>query len=184
MAESLTLYSQEVEHALSLQPGELLTLARPMEPQPEWEVMRYCWNGMSEPEFWAKQSPFGKIGAEFWVQEEWNAIPGHGKRFFIFKTGFPSDDGTTWHPSSTMKQEASRLTLIHKGTEVKRVQYVTEDECEAMNMKLSKCGFWGDNEIPIKSRKQGFVYYWRDNYGDKYPWDSNPWIFLGKFEVR
>lgn len=99
--------------------------------------------------------PFGKVGDEYFISDS------------------HEEDG----PSHA-------VTIIHKGKAVKRVQGVTEEEAEAMGMGLSKCGFYGDDEIPIKSRKQGFVYHWRDNYGDKFPWGTNPWVFLIDVEVK
>lgn len=136
----LILHTEELTRALALQPGETLTIARPMEPQPP-EGTKIVWprcEGNSsrnenidfESDEWSfeidsfnrdcgrAKSPFGKPGQEFWVQEEFKRMDG----FTQYKSDLHPDwyGAFNWQSAKDMPQWASRLTLIHKGTEVKQ----------------------------------------------------------------
>lgn len=95
----LTLHPNELQQALSLKPGETLTLARPVEPQPVG-VIDYIGvrakdglHGFKEDahkHITLARSPFGPVGSEFFIVVDEGA-------------------GVTGYPD---------LHLIHKGTEV------------------------------------------------------------------
>ena len=93
-----------------------------------------------------------------------------------------------WQPAPTMPQWASRLTLTHTGTEVKRVQDLTDEECILVGID-DDC----DSDYtpdPNDESVEGCCFYhwglkklWQSQHPD-YPWAENPWVFIGKFEGK
>lgn len=205
----LVLSPEQVHQALT---GKV-TIARPMEPQPpdNAEMVEFhqneqkgfeClnnkvwWFTAAHEDMWpcshdeAIPCPFGPVGSEFWVQEEF-AFHLCFNAWSVEKLGDVGHDGNIIYladkksytlrgmkkapitydlvrEASTMPRWASRLTLRHTGTEVKRVLDI--DASEKYSMGFGVQTVWRED--------------WQSRHGDQYPWNENPWIWLSTFEEK
>ena len=100
------------------------------------------------------------------------------------------DDECRAREADTMPQWASRYTIIHKGTKVKRVQDVTDEECR---IQLADDFDIESDYIPNPNDEsvEGLCIYhwefkklWQSRYGDKFPWSDNPWVWMVNVEVK
>ena len=186
----ITLSPHEVKLALK---GEPFQLIRPVEhniaSNLDYDPRDASYGPFFEDEYGDSRevielSPFGKPGDEFWVQEEWRqAYPETSySKGIVYRADKAKalgmdeySDHYTWQPASLMLCEISRLTLTHTGTEVKRVQDVAFSEI------VHGLG-WDGNKTPY-SIPEWFMKNWQSQHPD-YPWEENPWVFIGKFEVK
>jgi hypothetical protein len=137
-----------------------------------------------------------RVGDRLWVRETFSDTydlgdyPGHK----IYKAtylqdlaGFnppPETWDVKWKPSIFMPRWASRITLEITGVRVERLQEITCNDCslEGVDFLVSQ-GFYKDKTI-IKTGdlyRDGFATLWDFINGKKYPWSSNPWVWVIEF---
>lgn len=100
------------------------------------------------------------------------------------------DDTTAWRPSIFMPRWASRINLEITEIRVERVQEISEADAKAEGV--------GDRYILIGDRftkvsnvmeshgangtlRNGFFVLWDSINGEKYPWSSDPWVWVVGF---
>lgn len=132
-----------------------LTIARAMEVQPSHPDMQLIQIDNSEDE--------KRLWKYFWAKIR-NADTEFYDAEELFDSPFGKVGEEFYHADEMGLSTYPDLTLRHTGTEVKRVQDHDLDELGVFDYDT-------------------FAFNWEERYGDKFPWDSNPWIFLGKFEV-
>uniref|UniRef100_A0A6M3JXS7 ASCH domain-containing protein n=1 Tax=viral metagenome TaxID=1070528 RepID=A0A6M3JXS7_9ZZZZ len=93
-------------------------------------------------------------------------------------------NGDKWKPSIFMPRWASRITLEVTGIRVERVQDISEKDAreegvsqKTLRLKSITSGTWAD----IPCYKAGFKDLWDSINGKKYPWVSNPWVWVISF---
>jgi len=142
------------------------------------------------------------VGMRLWVKEthylygywEKNGLTKAGKHKLKFvqmaNRGFRyTDDPPTglcssrkemgWFKRSSlfMPRRASRITLEVTGVRVEQVQDITvEDVMFEGTPIISK------NKDPFVARFESFQMLWDSINGDKYPWDSNPYVWVIQFK--
>lgn len=156
--------------------------------------------------------PYGKPGDRLWVRETWaGGIPGcESQGGYSYKadhiTGNDGPFEIKWRSPIHMPREASRIILEITGIRVERLQSITEQDAIAEGLKALvkdrrhpvtvKYGIpdldglpgndnlgwpWQQwNASPVKS----FHTLWDSIHADgRYPWDSNPWVWVVEFNV-
>ena len=79
------------------------------------------------------------------------------------------------HSFGDLTLKEKKLYLIHKGTKVKRAQDIPLLLIRILNIPTDSNGFMLSGSVGG---------YWDEKYGDKFPWDTNPWVFIGDMEVK
>lgn len=120
--------------------------------------------------------PYGKPGDRLWVRETWaGGIPGcESQGGYSYKadhiTGNDGPFEIKWRSPIYMPRNASRITLQVADIRVERLQSITEQDAIAEGLK----------ESPVNA----FHALWDSIHADgKYPWDSNPWVWVIEFNV-
>lgn len=140
--------------------------------------------------------PYGGVYADgtaewLWVRETWAAHvlcpekPSElrpGTRIWYRATHAPQDeqDRGPWRPSIFMPRWASRLTLQVMDVRIERVQEISEDDAKAEGVNPMSWTNRPENGLDYT------VMFWalwdRLNAERGYSWDSNPWVWVVKFE--
>lgn len=135
--------------------------------------------------------PYGKAGDSLWCRETWgivdtlNNIP-------IYRADIEPDDPTQhlkwldtvwrhWKPSIHMPRAYSRINLEVVSVRVERVQDITEEDAEAEGMAQwakASCSRLPEDELYARSY---FELAWNSINGKRYPWDSNPFVWVIEF---
>lgn len=132
-----------------------------------------------------KFSPFGQIGEQLWVREtfristpddcscydECNCKSGYP----IYKASFNQGENEKWIPSIHMPRCASRITLEITSVRVERVQEITEEDAKNEGIDNHESDYHFRNI-------QEFKKLWDSIYSEKYPWNSNPWVWVIEFK--
>ena len=83
------------------------------------------------------------------------------------------DDKTRWAPSIFMPRWASRITLEITGVRVERLQEITDTDVDEEGVVYNP---------QATNAPQAFKELWDSINGKKYPWLSNPWVWVIKFD--
>jgi hypothetical protein len=145
------------------------------------EKIRYC--------------PYGQVGDRLWVREIFKYIDfdlrDAGKLPHRTKIEYKSDGFTKWvtattdtqivipdkwRPSIFMPRWASRITLEITGIRVQRVQEICLCDIEAEGIPDDRATY----NAPLQIAK--YQNLWDSINGKKYPWESNPWVWVIEFK--
>jgi hypothetical protein len=86
-----------------------------------------------------------------------------------------------WTPSIFMPRAASRISLEVKGVRIERVQDITEKDAIAEGCDIATGAELRENMPLHPSYRMGFIRVWNNINGKKYPWDSNPYVYVYEF---
>ena len=146
-------------------------------PESDWTDIRWC--------------PF-QVGQRLWVRETWRAmavddelspceISSDYAPIIQYKTTEPCSQDIImgqWRPSIFMPRWASRITLEVTGVKVERLQEITESDASAEGVHIQKpYGVIGANLFI-----SAFQTLWDSINCKKYPWSSNPWVWVISFK--
>lgn len=135
-------------------------------------------------------SPYGLPGDVLWVRETWapHADEERSKRPAIFyradcddTSGFPHINN--WRPSIHMPRWACRLTLRVESVRVERLNDISEEDAIAEGVtNHSPSKYWDPSRnVEIGPHQHEFMRLWDSINGKKYPWASNPWVWVVTF---
>lgn len=133
--------------------------------------------------------PFGQVGDRLWVRETWiagvslrddktvecAAVPDIKCNKLVMKKGY--EDTENWarlwkvKPSIHMPRWASRITLEITDIRVERLQEISEIDIKEEGVDV-RC----DKSYTL------FPDLWDSIYSKKYPWSSNPWVWVVEFK--
>lgn len=139
--------------------------------------------------------PYGKPGDRLWVRETWHgAVDGDEPNYgIIYKASWPHGPGDAfkrddragryfigstdgkWRPSIFMPRWASRIDLEITDIRVERVNEITPEDA-------FREGFELHDSDPITGDVCLFSSLWDSINGKKYPWESNPWVWVISFK--
>jgi hypothetical protein len=139
--------------------------------------------------------PYGQVGSKLWVRETWcDTWPFDGHKCEEGPCYRATDEGDCgaaitgqkWKPSIFMPRWASRITLEITDIRVQRLWEISEDDAIAEGV-LSEEGIKDWNEHPLSfatktSPKDEYARLWDKINGKKYPWYSNPWVWVIEFK--
>jgi hypothetical protein len=124
---------------------------------------------------------YGKPGDRLWVRETFNVEPMITDEDFYntyLKPIYRADDKwkiiPKWKPSIFMPRWASRITLEITDVRVERLQDISYADVLAEGTP-TLIGF-------NSPRKFQFEQLWESINGKKYPWSSNPWVWVVEFK--
>lgn len=182
--------------------GRKTRITRPIDPRADWEMserddgtpwpyFRAYVGG--DPEPMEVPCPFGVPGDRLWCRECWCDIRGGG---FGEKAAYRAnalradgredsdavrarmDYGYRWASSSTMPRWASRIWQDVVGVRVVRLQDI---DCSGIRAE----GFEVEGTMPAcqtvyaEEMTRMFSAAWDARYGKRFPWSSNPWVWVG-----
>jgi hypothetical protein len=129
--------------------------------------------------------PYGQPEDWVWVRETFAAPFQHldgpeGRTVFYRADGEKQDDGN-WSPSIFMPRWASRITLEITGVRVERLWEISECDCDAEGVTLPPSELYPYINRSYKLKDQ-FRALWESINGKKYPWKSNPWVWVIEFK--
>lgn len=147
--------------------------------------------------------PYGQPGDRLWVRETWAHVPATAYRCSegvqqtinpgdpdmcaVYREGWERSKPAGWRPSIHMPRWASRITLEIKSINIERLQDISEDDAQAEGLRKfpHKGDFayaWRENDNHGHGSARGaFMSLWQSIYGQE-SWDSNPWVWVIKFE--
>lgn len=130
--------------------------------------------------------PFGAIGDQLWVQEDWttnsmfdNEPLANLSRVISINYIADSKDIRTgrFRKAEDMHRIASRLLLEITDIRIERVNDITHSDSIA-----EYCFNFGEKKKQCIPPLTGFCSYWREKHGDD-AWRSNPWVWVIEFKV-
>ena len=105
---------------------------------------------------------------------------------FIFFESEPVP--TRWRPSIFMPRWASRIDLEITGIRVERLQEISPHKLATTNLEREGLRYKGRFGIDFSTQLERyvllneFIELWDSINGKKYPWDSNPWVWVISFK--
>jgi len=146
------------------------------------------------------ECPYGQVGDRFWVREAFMFKKGADAResfintpqecclgeppHYRYKTDPDAEEygrHYKWRPSIFMPRWASRITLEITGIRVERLRDITSSDIKAEGFDIGEeyhlGGIAGGTLLINK-----FAEYWDSINGKKYPWSSNPWVWVIEFK--
>ena len=131
--------------------------------------------------------PYGQVGDRLWVKETFFPLSVDpvnvplGIKYRADNDFDPHKEcyGCSWRPSIHMPRWASRITLENTNIRVERLNSISEQDAIAE-------GAEPNNEIMPSAgcpHIVGFSYLWDSINGKKYPWESNPLVWVVEFKV-
>ena len=158
----------------------------------EITLKNYINEGLSNGKITAKY----QIGDILWVRETWQTSYNENSKKWdpIYKADgkfWMDDDGPMkWKPSLFMVKKHCRIFLKVTNVRCERLHDITEDDAisegakDSLNhddMKLLSNLDWVIKR-PFGNHQFGFLALWQSINGKKYPWESNPWVWVYEFE--
>lgn len=131
--------------------------------------------------------PYGKVGDRLWVKE--TLKPSESGITIYKQNGCPAyRDGESvqwmWPKAKSVTQGcprwASRITLEITDVRVDRLQDISEED--AMAEGIEPTIRW-QNDVYGDTYRDAFANLWDKINGKKYPWQSNPWVWVISFKV-
>ena len=129
--------------------------------------------------------PFGHPGGRLWLRETWRkAYPktsdSEGVVYRADKDrslGMDEySDRHRWKPSIFMPRWASRITLEIVSVRVERLKDISHRDALSEGVEY-------DVSIPEGSPLARYQNLWDSINGKKYPWKSNPWVWVIEFKI-
>lgn len=166
--------------------GRKTQTRRVMNPQPTesmWAgIPHLTWKRLFRPaEDIAVFSPYGKSGDHLWVRETFRLD--HGIPVFRASCLNSYQKYHLWKPSIFMPRWVSRITLEIVKVRIERLKDISTDDCiaEGVNGKMMNdlCVPLTEGESPAYSTYRAL---WDSINGKKYPWSSNPWVWVIEFK--
>lgn len=112
---------------------------------------------------------YGKVGDRLWVRETFQPY-GDG---YAYRATPAIPENHNWKPSIFMPRAASRITLEITNVRVERLNEISDKDAEAEGVEA-----WSNSG---NSPAWKFQCLWDRINGKKYPWSSNPWVWVIEF---
>jgi len=180
--------------------GRKTQTRRIIKPQPPETVMNpvHLANDVLSPSGYSFISDeFGEIPIKskyktediLWVRETW-VWEGETKYtdiqqigWFFYKADFNEGEGPTkWKPSIFMPKEAARIFLEVTNVRVEKVQDISEEDAMSEGINLPNYAEQAIKDVKYPEPSEIFMELWDSINGKKYPWSSNPWVFVYEFK--
>ena len=138
-------------------------------------------NRMTEPRIW--KCPYGQVGDRLWVRESY--IPNLDEKTATYKANwneYPNGPGIKftckWKPSIFMPRKYSRITLEITSIKVQQLQNMTFQDIRDEGFDIGKT-----NPTAGEVARKWYCDLWDRINGKKYPWSSNPWVWVITFNT-
>ena len=115
-----------------------------------------------------------QVGIWLWVRETWQGT----KDCISYKASDPQQvvefNYEPWRPSIFMPRWASRITLEITNVRVERLHEITEEDAEKEGVSFT--------QYTNANARFHFMELWDSINSKKYPWESNPWVWVIEFK--
>ena len=135
--------------------------------------------------------PYGVHSDRLWVRETWALIDNRefgGTSHLEYKAytgdpypgGWPPEeakgnpDAPKWKPSIFIPKKYARIWLEIKNIRVERLQDISVKDLYAEGYPRPDSQYWD-------AARKWFHALWQSINGKKYPWESNPWVWVVEF---
>jgi hypothetical protein len=136
----------------------------------------YCYDsGYPEDGADLLKAPY-QICQRLWVRETWGyftILGGHKRENIVYRADEPDNDSQKWRPPIFMPRKYSRITLEVTGVRVERLQEITEEDAIREGICMGQ---------QFNSPIEPFRLLWDSINSKKYPWASNPWVWVIEFK--
>lgn len=136
--------------------------------------------------------PYGKVGDHLWVRETFTYGPdgellyaanfenhtNHGGTTVIMSRDGKRQVALRWKPSIFMPRSASRILLEITAIRVERLQDISLDDINAEGTPDTL----DPTKRPYGTRREQFQRLWDSINAKKYPFESNPWVWVIEFK--
>jgi hypothetical protein len=152
--------------------------------------------------------PYGQVGDGLWVRETWNYLVARPVWFGPGEDDWDYDseecdyipkaqDNTAgticyyaddrdqckwWRPSIHMPRWASRIDLEITDIRVEPLREINEVDAIAEGCSLPEEYSELLKTMFKQPHRQVFIDMWNELFGKKYPWDTNPWVWVIEFK--
>jgi hypothetical protein len=140
------------------------------------------WQDYRHDQFMQMRAPYWP-GDVLWVREKWRPAGVEGRYWLASVCG--DENHKRWRPSIHMPRPACQLRLEVTAIRVERLQEITETDAKAEGCKIGDvCARRPDGHVltTAGTRKVAFEYLWDSINGKRYPWASNPWVWVIEFK--
>ncbi len=157
--------------------GRKTMTRRVMKPQPIIDPRKiprgYCTLHDKKTGEW-RSPQHGVFGDRLWVRETWFSSECK-KELLGYLADGDNPHNVTYRvrPSIFMPRWASRITLEITDVKVSKLQEMNDEDAVKEGIKG-----WTNQAAPIDC----FMYLW-DSINKKYPWKSNPWVWVISFRM-
>jgi hypothetical protein len=140
------------------------------------------------------ECPYGKPGDRLWVRETFATRHPYDleEEHLTYRADYLGlsegilSAGWGWRPSIFMPRAASRITLEVTGVRVERLQDISEADAIAEGVytndqAIEKLGLPADTKL-TGSCVDKYRIVWESINAKKYPWESNPWVWVIEFK--
>jgi hypothetical protein len=138
--------------------------------------------------------PYGKPGDRLWVRETFATRHPYDleEEHLTYRADYLElsegilSAGWGWKPSILMPRAASRITLEVTSVSVERLQDITEADAIAEGVytneqAIEKLGLPKDTKL-TGACVDKYRIVWESINAKKYPWESNPWVWVIEFK--
>jgi len=127
--------------------------------------------------------PYGKIGDVLWVRETWRGIDQETGGFrYEYKATEKINLIDKWKPSIYMPREAARLFLEITDVRVERLQDISDEDVMKEVISLPNYAEQAIKDVHYPDPDEIYSILWDKINGKKYPWSSNPWVWVIDFK--
>jgi len=124
-------------------------------------------------------NPFGQIGDRLWVRETWAPLDTAPNGVYYWAdVENPKRGG--WKPSIHMRKKHARIWLTITDIRIDRLQNISDEDAEKEGVDFLR--YVPDVDETLTATEL-FMCLWDSVYTGEKCWDSNPWVFVVKFEV-
>lgn len=152
--------------------------------------------------------PYYKVGDVLWVKETfmydnkeyveeykknpWMGTPDQSNAEVYYKANEEHPEIFHWRSPMFMPHWASRIDLKIINIRAERLQDISEEDCAAEGVRwmnngnCKDCFQWtvtGEGKDWYDYADDCYKNLWNKINGKKYPWNSNPWVWVIEFEV-
>lgn len=199
MKERPIIFSGEMIKAILA--GNKTQTRRVIKPQPLYHDSGF-WNWDRHPYYFmgfnsldeltgrmVERNPYGRPGDRLWCKETW--------RYTSDRTGFVSNPNLEyradyngvahtgkWRSPLFMPRRASRLTLEITAVRAERLWDITEEDAKKEGIQVADGHMYappGSKEFRPYTHVEAFSALWDSINGKKYPWQSNPFVWILEF---
>lgn len=163
---------------------------RVIKPQPEDYI---CGDALGQPIGYLDGDPSKvvkpryQVGDKLWVRETWYEMndgrmvyKADEKPYEITEDGLGVYSYRSWKPSIHMPKKYARIWLEITDVRVERVQDISH--IDAISEGAEYMGDGKPKETPMTVPQIVFADYWDSINGKKYPWKSNPRVWVIEFK--
>ena len=143
------------------------------------------------PAFIKDRSPY-QVGQKMWVRETWKPFDSimykhsgkpAGCHYKADDPPFPGMyDKFRWRPSIFMPRWASRITLEVTDIRVERLNEISEEDCIKEGSQIPCAELPKSCQQATMTERTQFSRIWDSINKKKYPWLSNPWVWVISFK--